>query len=142
MSLTDDAAAAQAIHALDALTPDQRAAQADLARILHADTPFVDVHELFALVDTLYFRATLRARVEVSWSSRLTLYVLCSWRSLPLAHSFLPNFFAPPTRCILLHISFHARCSSKGSRLPVRRQISVPLTAATARSGNRINSHH
>ncbi|KAB2577461.1 putative zinc finger rad18 domain-containing protein [Lasiodiplodia theobromae] len=73
MSLTDDAAAAQAIHALDALTPDQRAAQADLARILHADTPFVDVHELFALVDTLYFRATLRARVEVSWSSRLTL---------------------------------------------------------------------
>ncbi|KAL1646855.1 hypothetical protein SLS58_002990 [Diplodia intermedia] len=71
--LTDDAAAALAIHALDALTPDQRVAQADLARILHHDETFVDVHELFALFDTLYFGATLRARVDVSWSSRLTL---------------------------------------------------------------------
>lgn len=66
-----------AIRSLAALSDAQRAAQARIARILHGEppSPFVDVHELFALFDTLYFGAALGPRVDVSWSSRLTLYV-------------------------------------------------------------------
>ncbi|EOD51277.1 putative zinc finger rad18 domain-containing protein [Neofusicoccum parvum UCRNP2] len=75
MPLTDEDAAAMAIRSLAALSDAQRAAQARIARILHGEppSPFVDVHELFALFDTLYFGAALGPRVDVSWSSRLTL---------------------------------------------------------------------
>ncbi|OJD37754.1 sprt-like domain-containing protein spartan [Diplodia corticola] len=75
MPLTDEDAAALAMRALDALSPDQRVARSAIARMLDPDaaSPSVDIHELFALFDTLYFRATLRARVDLSWSSRLTL---------------------------------------------------------------------
>lgn len=77
LSLSDEDAAAQAIAGLDAPTDAQRDAQAQVGRILRDETysPFVDIHELFALFDTLYFGATLGPRVELSWSSRLTLYV-------------------------------------------------------------------
>ncbi|KAH7054525.1 SprT-like family-domain-containing protein [Macrophomina phaseolina] len=75
MPLADEDAAAQAVAALGAPTDAQRSAQAEVARILRDETssPFVDVHHLFALFDTLYFGATLGPRVELSWSSRLTL---------------------------------------------------------------------
>ncbi|KAF4306231.1 putative zinc finger rad18 domain-containing protein [Botryosphaeria dothidea] len=75
LSLSDEDAAAQAIAGLDAPTDAQRDAQAQVGRILRDETssPFVDIHELFALFDTLYFSATLGPRVELSWSSRLTL---------------------------------------------------------------------
>lgn len=73
MPPTDEDAALQAIAALDQPSPAQLNAQQAIAAILHNGEPFADVHTLFALYDTLYFRNLLLSRVEVLWSSRLTL---------------------------------------------------------------------
>ena len=73
MVLTDEDAAAQAIGDLDPLSVEQRDAASKLQTILKSNDPFIDIHELFALYNTLYFRSLLLPRVEVSWSPRLTL---------------------------------------------------------------------
>lgn len=63
-----------AITSLDESSAAQQAAEAEIKNILHAShEPFVDIHKLFALYNTLYFRDVLLPRVEVSWSPRLTL---------------------------------------------------------------------
>ncbi|EUC47571.1 hypothetical protein COCMIDRAFT_3517 [Bipolaris oryzae ATCC 44560] len=73
MPPTDEDAALHAIAALDQPSPAQLNAQRAIAAILHNGEPFVDLHTLFALYDILYFRNLLLSRVEVLWSSRLTL---------------------------------------------------------------------
>ncbi|QDS74629.1 hypothetical protein FKW77_009108 [Venturia effusa] len=64
-----------AITTLQALSDEQKAAHDHIQAIIRDETrfPVVDVHQLFGLYDTLYFRSLLLPRVEVSWSSRLTL---------------------------------------------------------------------
>jgi hypothetical protein len=71
--LTDEDTALQAIAALEDLTDEQRAALDSINAIINNGEPFVDVHELFALYNVLYFRKLLVPRVEVIWSPRLTL---------------------------------------------------------------------
>ncbi|KAF1915039.1 SprT-like family-domain-containing protein [Ampelomyces quisqualis] len=71
--LTDEAAALQAIATLENLSTDQLAALRAINTIIHNGEPFVDVHELVAHYNVLYFRALLLPRVEVLWSPRLTL---------------------------------------------------------------------
>jgi hypothetical protein len=71
--LTDEDTALQAIAALEDLTDEQRAALDSINAIISNGEPFVDVHELFALYNVLYFRKLLVPRVEVIWSPRLTL---------------------------------------------------------------------
>lgn len=73
MPVTDQDAALTAIAALDRLSPAQQDALRAITAILHNGEPFVPVHDLFALYDTLYFRNLLRPRVELLWSPRLTL---------------------------------------------------------------------
>ncbi|KAI9677345.1 MAG: hypothetical protein M1822_008152 [Bathelium mastoideum] len=75
MPVTDEEAALQAIATLDPLSKDQTAALKQINQLLHGDhgNPHVDIHELFALYNTIHFRSLLLPRVEVSWSSRLTL---------------------------------------------------------------------
>lgn len=73
MPLTDEDSAGQAIASLADITDDQRNAKAKIDELLAADDPFIDIHELFALYNVLYFRSMLLPRVEVSWSPRLTL---------------------------------------------------------------------
>lgn len=73
MVITDEDAAAQAIGNLDPLSVEQQEATTKLQAISESNDPFVDIHELFALYNTLYFRSLLLPRVEVSWSPRLTL---------------------------------------------------------------------
>lgn len=73
MATPDEHAAAQAISALAASCKEHERAQQKITSILNCDAPFIDIHELFALYDVLYFRSLLAPRVEVSWSSRLTL---------------------------------------------------------------------
>ena len=71
--LTDEDAALQAIATLESLSPEQQEALRAINTIIHNGEPFVDVHELFAHYDVLYFRKLLLPRVEVLWSPRLTL---------------------------------------------------------------------
>ncbi|KAF2162509.1 hypothetical protein M409DRAFT_27133 [Zasmidium cellare ATCC 36951] len=73
MPFTDEDAALEAITQLAALSSGQEEAKAKIDSILATDDPFVDIHELFGLYNTLYFRTLLVPRVEVSWSARLTL---------------------------------------------------------------------
>jgi hypothetical protein len=75
MPLTDEDTAIAAIATLSELSAEQEAAHAKIQLILHDGdaNPFVDVHELFRLYSSLYFRSLLLPRVEVSWSPRLTL---------------------------------------------------------------------
>jgi hypothetical protein len=76
MSVTDEEAAITAISTLSELSTEQQAAQSKIDHILKDQAvPHVDIHELFNLYNTLYFRSLLLPRVEVSWSKRLTLYV-------------------------------------------------------------------
>lgn len=72
---TDEDAALAAIATLNDLSKEQQQAQAEINAIVHQEdsSPFVDIHGLFSLYNTLYFRALLLPRVEVSWSARLTL---------------------------------------------------------------------
>lgn len=73
MPLTDEDSAVQAIACLADTTDKQRNAKAKIDDLLATDNPFIDIHELFALYNVLYFRSILLPRVEVSWSPRLTL---------------------------------------------------------------------
>ncbi|KAF2746486.1 hypothetical protein M011DRAFT_487258 [Sporormia fimetaria CBS 119925] len=73
MSITDEAAALEAIATLDPLSNEQHHALTSINSILQNNEPFVDVHELFRHYDVLYFRSLLTQRVEVLWSARLTL---------------------------------------------------------------------
>ena len=66
MAITDEDAAAQAIGNLDPLSVEQQEALSRLESILESNNPFVDIHELFALYNTLYFRSLLQPRVQVS----------------------------------------------------------------------------
>jgi hypothetical protein len=76
MAITDEDAAAIAITALADLSNEQHAAQAKILDLSNQGDGegFVDIHQLFALYNVLYFRSLLLPRVEVSWSPRLTLY--------------------------------------------------------------------
>jgi hypothetical protein len=71
--LTDEDAALQAVAALEGLSDEQHAALDAITAILHNGEPFVDIHQLFAHYNVLYFRKLLVPRVEVLWSPRLTL---------------------------------------------------------------------
>jgi hypothetical protein len=73
MPLTDEDAAIEAVASLASFSSEQQEAQRAVNTILQNGEPFVDVHELFNLYDTLYFRKLLHQRVEVLWSPRLTL---------------------------------------------------------------------
>jgi hypothetical protein len=73
MAITDEDAAALAISSLNSLSNSQQEAQSKIETILNSTDPFIDIHSLFALYNTLYFRSLLLPRVEVSWSPRLTL---------------------------------------------------------------------
>lgn len=73
MPVTDVDAAIAAISTLDPLSDAQSAARDAIYAVECADDPFVDIHHLFSLYNTLYFRSLLLPRVEVSWSVRLTL---------------------------------------------------------------------
>lgn len=73
MPVTDEDAALQAIATLETLSDDQQHARESINRILENGEPFVDIHELFAHYDVLYFRNLLVPRVQVLWSPRLTL---------------------------------------------------------------------
>ncbi|KAJ4317830.1 hypothetical protein N0V94_004744 [Neodidymelliopsis sp. IMI 364377] len=71
--LTDEDAALQAVATLHVLSTEQQEALQAIHTIIHNGEPFVNVHELFAYYDKLYFRNLLVPRVEVIWSPRLTL---------------------------------------------------------------------
>lgn len=73
MVYTDEDAAAQAIGTLDPLSDEQEEAVSKIKTTLQSTEPFIDIHALFGLYNTLYFRSLLLPRVEVSWSPRLTL---------------------------------------------------------------------
>jgi hypothetical protein len=74
-AMTDEDAALAAIATLNESSKEQQEAKAAIATIIHQDgsNPHVNIHELFALYNVLYFRSLLLPRVEVSWSARLTL---------------------------------------------------------------------
>lgn len=72
MPVTDEDAAAQAISSFASLSEGQQDAKNDIDKVIASDDPFIDIHKLFSLYNTLYFRSCLLPRVEVSWSSRLT----------------------------------------------------------------------
>ncbi|TID21767.1 Zinc finger protein [Venturia nashicola] len=73
--LTDEGAAITAITTLTALSDEQKAAHDQIQSIINDEAryPIVDIHRLFGLYNTLYFRSLLLPRVQVYWSSRLTL---------------------------------------------------------------------
>lgn len=79
MPVTDEDAALAAVATLETLSPEQSEALKSINAILHNGEPFVDIHELFAHFNILYFRKLLLPRVEVIWSPRLTLVAfLCA----------------------------------------------------------------
>jgi hypothetical protein len=71
--LTGEDAALRAIATLEELSAEQQEALKAVDTIIHNGEPFVDVHELLAHYNILYFRKLLLPRVEVLWSPRLTL---------------------------------------------------------------------
>lgn len=73
MVITDKDAATQTIETLLSLSTEQKEVASKLESVLKSSDPFIDIHELFALYNTLYFRSLLLPRVQVSWSPRLTL---------------------------------------------------------------------
>lgn len=73
MPVTDEDAAIEAIEFLASPSKEQDDARSQIKTLLVSDDPFIDIHELFKLYNTLYFRSLLLPRVEVSWSPRLTL---------------------------------------------------------------------
>lgn len=73
MPVTDEDAAIQAIASLDPLSKDQQDAKENIDSLINSPDPFIDIHILFSLYNTLYFQSLLLPRVEVSWSPRLTL---------------------------------------------------------------------
>ncbi|KAK5165144.1 uncharacterized protein LTR77_009242 [Saxophila tyrrhenica] len=73
MPPTNGEAALAAITTLADPSKEQKAAQSSIESLLASSDPFLDIHEVFKHYNTLYFRSLLLPRVEVSWSSRLTL---------------------------------------------------------------------
>jgi hypothetical protein len=75
MPVTDEDAALAAVASLqlEKLSAEQQDALQAINTIIHDGEPFVDVHELFAHYNVLYFRKLLLPRVQVIWSPRLTL---------------------------------------------------------------------
>lgn len=73
MEATDEGAALDAISYLHSQSTAKDACQARVTELLTSDEPFADINELFGLYDVLYFRSQLSTRVEVSWSTRMTL---------------------------------------------------------------------
>jgi hypothetical protein len=75
MPLSDEEAAALAISSIAELTSEQESAQSKITILLKSgnEDSFIDIQELFALYNVLYFRSLLTPRAEVSWSQRLTL---------------------------------------------------------------------
>ncbi|CBX92677.1 hypothetical protein LEMA_P053830.1 [Plenodomus lingam JN3] len=73
MPVTDEDAALAAIATLETPSMEQQHAQQAVNAIICNGEPFVDVHDLFAHYNVLYFRKLLLPRVEVLWSPRLTL---------------------------------------------------------------------
>ncbi|KAF2869852.1 SprT-like family-domain-containing protein [Massariosphaeria phaeospora] len=73
MPVTDEEFAIEAIATLATLSQEQIKALEAVNKILRNGEPFVDIHELFGYYNVLYFRKLLVPRVEVLWSSRLTL---------------------------------------------------------------------
>ncbi|KAF2667516.1 hypothetical protein BT63DRAFT_294081 [Microthyrium microscopicum] len=75
MPMTEEQATTAALSAITNPSPAQIAAATEVALILASgtDDSFIDVHQLFALYNALYFRSLLMARVELTWSPRLTL---------------------------------------------------------------------
>ena len=73
MPVTDEDAAITAISSLDPLSPAQTAAKDKIKTIIASTDPFINIHELLAQYNILYFRSLLLPRVEATWSSRLTL---------------------------------------------------------------------
>jgi hypothetical protein len=73
--MSDEDAAIAALTTLAELSDEQKSAHRNIEEILNNENenPFVDIHQLFSLYNTLYFRSLLLPRVEVSWSARLTL---------------------------------------------------------------------
>jgi hypothetical protein len=71
--LTDEDAALRAVATLEELSAEQQEASKAVDTIVNNGEPFVDVHELFAHYNVLYFQKLLLPRVEVLWSPRLTL---------------------------------------------------------------------
>lgn len=75
MSLSEEEAADLAVDCLSELSESQIEAHQAINRILIGPDgdPFIDIHSVFSYFDALYFRGLLFPRVEVSWSTRLTL---------------------------------------------------------------------
>jgi uncharacterized coiled-coil protein SlyX len=79
MPVTDQDAALAAVATLETLSAEQDDALERINALLHNKEPFVDIQELFALFNVLYFRKLLLPRVQVVWSPRLTLVgLLCA----------------------------------------------------------------
>lgn len=96
MPVTDEDAALAAVATLQPLSPEQDDALKSINAILNNGEPFVDIHELFALYNILYFRKLLLPRVEVIWSPRLTLVgFLCA--SQFAFHASHPPLLKPPS---------------------------------------------
>lgn len=74
MPVTDEEAAIAAISTFEELSQEQKEAKEKIDAILTArdENPHVDIHLLFTLYNTLYFRSFLIPRTVVSWSKRLT----------------------------------------------------------------------
>ncbi|KAF2832829.1 hypothetical protein CC86DRAFT_364846 [Ophiobolus disseminans] len=118
--LTDEDAALQAIATLEELSAEQHGASNAINSITHNGEPFVDVHELFAHYNILYFRKLLLPRVEVLWSPRLTLCAgICELSKdvttgkftrirLKLSTPLLQYRPRPDTINTLLHEAIHA----------------------------------
>jgi len=75
ITIKDEKSAYDAITGFDELSEEQKAAQSEINKILANNEPFVDINELFGHYNVLYFRSLLLPRVDVLWSSKLTLYV-------------------------------------------------------------------
>ncbi|PNS18446.1 hypothetical protein CAC42_6263 [Sphaceloma murrayae] len=73
MPTTDEDAAIAAIDRIASPSDAQQESLTEVKKVLGSDDPFVDVHVLFGLYNTLYFRSLLTPQTEVTWSPRLTL---------------------------------------------------------------------
>jgi hypothetical protein len=85
MPVTDEDAALAAIATLETLSAEQQEALDAINTVVHNGEPFVDIHELIAHYNVLYFRRLLWPRVEVIWSPRLTLVSTYALHPDPMA---------------------------------------------------------
>jgi hypothetical protein len=121
--LSDEDAALQAIATLEELSREQRESWTAINTIVHNGEPFVDVHELFAHYNVLYFGKLLLPRVEVLWSPRLTL----------LAHPCsTPN--TADVECSCAGICELSKDASTGKFTRIRLKLSTPLLQYRLRS--------